>query len=113
MHALAQQEHPLVLFVDDWQWADSASLSFLKMLMADASSQFLLVIGAYRDNEVDSAHPFMLTLDDILEAQVPISTITLAPLGQTDVQALVEDTLGHSENLTGLQDLVQEASYVK
>ena len=69
-------EHPLVMFLDDLQWADSASLNLLKLLMAESETGYLLVVGAYRDNEVFPAHPLMLTLEDIKKNQVQIHTLT-------------------------------------
>jgi predicted ATPase/signal transduction histidine kinase len=58
---LTAPEHPLVMFLDDLQWADSASLNLLKLLLINAEQQYLFIIGAYRDNEVFPAHPLMLT----------------------------------------------------
>ncbi|NEO57813.1 MAG: AAA family ATPase, partial [Okeania sp. SIO3B5] len=87
------KDHLLVIFLDDLQWADSASLSLIKLLMSDANSQYLLLIGAYRDNEVNPAHPLMLTLDEIQKNQGIVNTITLAPLRQDDLNQLVADTL--------------------
>ncbi|MEH1797777.1 MAG: AAA family ATPase [Nostoc sp.] len=63
--AICQAEHPLVLFVDDLQWADSASLKLLKIILSDRSIQNLLIVAAYRDNEVDFIHPLAMTLDEI------------------------------------------------
>jgi predicted ATPase/signal transduction histidine kinase len=85
------QKHPLVMFLDDLQWADSASLNLMQLLMADTGHLFL--IGAYRDNEVQAAHPLMLTLSEIEKTQATIKTITLAPLNQVQVNQLVADTL--------------------
>ncbi|MEH2280262.1 MAG: AAA family ATPase [Nostoc sp.] len=90
-------EHPLVMFLDDLQWADSASLKLMQLLMADTGH--LLLIGAYRDNEVEKAHPLMLTLSEIEKTQATINTITLAPLSQRQVNQLVADTLKCSEDL--------------
>ncbi|MBE9206323.1 AAA family ATPase [Nostoc sp. LEGE 06077] len=84
-------EHPLVIFLDDLQWADSASLKLMQILMADTS--YLLLIGAYRDNEVHPGHRLMLTLKEIQEKQVLINTITLAALSQETINQLVADTL--------------------
>ncbi|MBN3942638.1 AAA family ATPase [Nostoc sp. NMS9] len=85
------EKHPLVMFLDDLQWADSASLMLIQLLMADTKHLFL--IGAYRDNEVNSAHPLMLTLNDIQKTAATINTITLAPLSQLQVNQLVAETL--------------------
>ena len=91
--------HPLVIFLDDLQWADSASLKLIQLLMADTSHLF--IIGAYRDNEVNPGHPLMLTLRDIQKTQATINTITLAPLTQEQANKLVADTLKCTENLVG------------
>ncbi len=89
-------EHPLVIFLDDLQWADSASLKLMQLLMAD--TKYLFLIGAYRDNEVNPAHTLMLTLSEMQKMQVTINTITLAPLSQSKVNQLVVDTLKCTEN---------------
>ena len=83
--------HPLVIFLDDLQWADSASLQLIKLLMKDKSH--LLLLGAYRDNEVSPAHPFMLTISELKQGEAPVNTITLAPLTFFDTNQLVADTL--------------------
>ncbi|MEG5104803.1 AAA family ATPase, partial [Microcoleus sp. AT13-A5] len=83
--------HPLVIFLDDLQWADSASLKLLQVLMQDRGH--LLVLGAYRDNEVSAAHPFMLTVDEIIKYGAVVNTITLQPLSLADINQLVADTL--------------------
>jgi len=90
-------EHPLVMFLDDLQWADSASLNLIQLLMAD--TKHLLLIGAYRDNEVNPGHPLILTLNDIQKNSATINTITLAPLSQVQVNQLVADTLKCTESL--------------
>ncbi|MEG4809015.1 AAA family ATPase [Microcoleus sp. F8-D3] len=84
-------EHPLVIFLDDLQWADSASLNLLQLLMQDTGH--LLVLGAYRDNEVSPVHPFMLTVDEIVKSGAVVNTITLQPLSLADMNQLVADTL--------------------
>ncbi|AFY41078.1 ATP-binding sensor histidine kinase [Nostoc sp. PCC 7107] len=90
-------DHPLVIFLDDLQWADSASLNLMQILMADTN--YLLLIGAYRDNEVHPGHRLILTLNEIQEKQIPINTITLAALGQETINQLVADTLKCAANL--------------
>ncbi|MGD2181300.1 trifunctional serine/threonine-protein kinase/ATP-binding protein/sensor histidine kinase [Lusitaniella coriacea] len=86
-------EHPLVLFLDDLQWADSASLSLMKLLMEQLEVGYLLVLGAYRDNEVFPAHPLMLTLDEIQKQGANSNILTLAPLDKSNITRLVADTL--------------------
>ncbi|MEG4865142.1 MULTISPECIES: trifunctional serine/threonine-protein kinase/ATP-binding protein/sensor histidine kinase [unclassified Microcoleus] len=93
------KEHPLVIFLDDLQWADSASLKLIQLLMSATEHRYLLLIGAYRDNEVFPAHPLMLTLADIQKTEAKVNTITLAPLDRADVNCLVADTLACSTAL--------------
>ncbi|WP_341733198.1 AAA family ATPase [Microcoleus sp. EPA2] len=84
-------EHPLVIFLDDLQWADLASLNLLQLLMQETG--YLLVLGAYRDNEVFPAHPFLLTVDELVKNGATVNTITLLPLSWADTNQLVADTL--------------------
>ena len=93
------KEHPLVIFLDDLQWADLASLHLLQLLMSEAGCEYLLILGAYRDNEVFPAHPLMLTLEQIQKAGDAIETITLEPLGEMTVNHLLADTLNCTEEL--------------
>ncbi|HEY9672963.1 MAG TPA: AAA family ATPase [Waterburya sp.] len=110
------QEHPLVIFLDDLQWADSASLRFIQLLMSKANNSYLLLIGAYRDNEVSPAHPLMLTLDEIRKAKhdgedsyPAIHQITLAPLDQLNLNRLISDTLScPKERVMPLTELVAQ-----
>ncbi|MEG4368075.1 AAA family ATPase [Microcoleus sp. B4b_D2] len=90
-------EHPFVIFLDDLQWADSASLKLMQVLMGDTGH--LLLIGAYRDNEVHPAHPLMLTLSEIQKTPATINRITLAALNKFTVNQLVADTLRCTESL--------------
>ncbi|MEH1944877.1 MAG: AAA family ATPase [Nostoc sp.] len=85
--------HPLVIFLDDLQWADSASLNLIQVLIAQRERGFMLLIGAYRDNEVSPAHPLTLKLEEIKKAGTTVNTITLAPLSQESLNSLVTDTL--------------------
>ncbi len=91
-----QKEHPLVLFLDDLQWADSASLRFIQLLMTTANSPYLLFIGAYRDNEVDPSHPLLLTIDEIKRFETVINTINVKPLALAHVNQLIAETLSCS-----------------
>ncbi|MEG4801629.1 AAA family ATPase [Microcoleus sp. ARI1-B5] len=101
------QEHPLVMFLDDLQWADSASLHLMQLLIAESTAGYLLLIGAYRDNEVFAAHPLMLTLEAIARSGATVNTITLQPLSDTSLNQLVANTLNCSSALAQpLTDLV-------
>ncbi|MEC4819639.1 MAG: AAA family ATPase, partial [Scytonema sp. PMC 1069.18] len=123
----ASQEHPLVIFLDDLQWADVTSLKFLQLLMTqlgDNSStpqisedsanlswevgdrenvkpyNSLLLIGAYRDNEVSTLHPLTLTLNEIKKSGASIKSITLKALNQAELNNLIADTLLCEEEAT-------------
>ncbi|MCL1467681.1 trifunctional serine/threonine-protein kinase/ATP-binding protein/sensor histidine kinase [Argonema galeatum] len=89
-----EKAHPLVLFLDDLQWADSASLKLIHLVITDPDSQYLLLIGAYRDNEVSPTHPLMQTLDKIHSSGSIVNNIILQPLALSTVSQLVADTLG-------------------
>ncbi|MDZ7958614.1 MAG: AAA family ATPase [Aulosira sp. DedQUE10] len=103
------REHPLVMFLDDLQWADSASLNLLKLLMVQSDWGYLFIIGAYRDNEVFAAHPLMLTLDEIEKASSCVNTLTLAALNQADVNHLIADSLScATEQALPLTELVYQ-----
>jgi predicted ATPase len=95
----ATPDHPLVIFLDDLQWADSASLNMMQVLIGSTEIGYLLLLGAYRDNEVFPAHPLMLTLTELEKHQATISTITLAPLELHHINQLVADTLSCGETL--------------
>ncbi|MBD2449773.1 AAA family ATPase [Nostoc sp. FACHB-152] len=138
IQVFSTKEHPLVIFLDDLQWADSASLKFIQLLMSqtNATNQNsslvsretkqnlwtpildgepwevneetkvtqtdgdLLLIGAYRDNEVYPAHPLCLTLKEIEKAGANIHQITLAPLNQANLNFLISDTLSCHEEIS-------------
>ncbi|MFM7425855.1 MAG: SpoIIE family protein phosphatase [Elainella sp.] len=87
-----QPDHPLVIFLDDLQWADAASLNWIKLILSDATIQHLLLIGAYRDQEVPPDHPLSQLIRD-LQQTVAIQPIHLHPLSADQVGQLVADTL--------------------
>ncbi len=91
--------HPLVIFIDDLQWADAASLNLMRSLMSETATRYLLFIGAYRDNEVTGAHPLMLSLAEMQQSGATVTTLTLAPLPLGSVNQLVADTLSCSLTL--------------
>jgi len=97
----AQPEHPLVLFLDDLQWADSASLNFIHLLTSDPESKYLLLIGAYRDNEVDPTHPLVRTIAKIREDGGVANEICIKPLEFRHVSQLVAETLGETKSESG------------
>ena len=108
----ARPEHPLALFLDDLQWLDAATLDLLQDLMIQGDVRHLLLIGAYRDNEVTAAHPLMRRLEAIRSTGgAPVQEIALAPLGRDDVCRLIEDSLYcDAERAAPLAQLVHEKS---
>ncbi|GET39690.1 trifunctional serine/threonine-protein kinase/ATP-binding protein/sensor histidine kinase [Microseira wollei] len=107
IRVFATAEHPLVIFLDDLQWADSASLKLMQVLLSESDMGYLLLIGAYRDNEVYLAHPLRLTLEEIQKTGTKVETITLAPLSQSDLNNLIADTLNcPTERAMPLTELV-------
>jgi predicted ATPase/signal transduction histidine kinase/GAF domain-containing protein/tRNA A-37 threonylcarbamoyl transferase component Bud32 len=84
-------KHPIVFFLDDLQWADSASLKLIKLLITNTDN-VLLLIGAYRDSEVSVAHPLMLTIDEIKQTNTAVNHIYLTPLDLNNISQLLADT---------------------
>jgi len=89
----ARPEHPLALFLDDLQWLDAATLDLLEDLLTRSDLQQLMLIGAYRDNEVDAAHPLMRKLDAIRQSGAQVREIRMAPLARDDLRQLIADAL--------------------
>lgn len=101
--SLASAEHPLVVFLDDLQWADLATIDLIQNIMQVAAideSKFLYLIGAYRENEVDDAHPLMLMFKQIQEYGAKLKTVTLAPISEENVYQLVTETLDSNDPAT-------------
>ncbi|MGD2182783.1 trifunctional serine/threonine-protein kinase/ATP-binding protein/sensor histidine kinase [Lusitaniella coriacea] len=104
-----QPEHPLVIFLDDLQWVDSATINLIKLMMTDEGMQYLFLIGAYRDNEVNSTHPLMMMLDSLKSRSfeleddpnvtAAIARMTLTPLNLERISQLIADTL-HRDRAT-------------
>jgi PAS domain S-box-containing protein len=90
----ARPEHPLALFLDDLQWLDAATLDLLEDLLTQESVPHLLLIGAYRDNEIDASHPLMRKLGSIKAAGTSsIQEITLGALDAQHVSRLIAEAL--------------------
>ena len=105
----ARPEHPLALFLDDLQWLDAATLDLLEDLLTQSDLQHLMLIGAYRDNEVTAAHPLMRKLGAIKTAGGKVAEITLAPLAREHLGQLIADALRcESERTAPLAQLVHE-----
>jgi len=107
IRAFCSREHPLAIFLDDLQWADSATLKLIELMMADPEMQYLFLIGAYRDNEVNSSHPLAIALDGLQKSGATVNFITLAPLALEPINELITETLQvEPESVVPLAELV-------
>ncbi|PTL80106.1 ATP-binding sensor histidine kinase [Vitiosangium sp. GDMCC 1.1324] len=90
---LSTPEHPLAIFLDDLQWADRASLRLVQHLFTHPDTPPLLLIGAYRDNEVSPSHPLMLTREELRAAGARVSDLRLEPLSAEQLRQIITDAL--------------------
>jgi predicted ATPase/signal transduction histidine kinase len=105
----ARPEHPLVLLLDDLQWLDLASLALMASLLTSTDIEALLVIGAYRDNEVGPAHPLTAVLDKIRRSEVRLEEVVLGPLLPAFLTRFVADTLRRpAEDAAPLAQLIHD-----
>jgi predicted ATPase/signal transduction histidine kinase/CheY-like chemotaxis protein len=95
--AFADKQHPLAVFLDDLQWLDPATLKLLEHLIVHPDVRYLLIIGAFRDNEVSTSHPLIRTLDAIRGTEAVVREIVIAPISLDDVTQFIADTL-HCEH---------------
>jgi predicted ATPase/tRNA A-37 threonylcarbamoyl transferase component Bud32 len=96
INIFATARHPLVLFIDDLQWADAASLNLIKIFLS--SSKYFLVIGAYRDEEIDEFHPLFSYIDSLGGENLVVEELQLAPLKREEISMLLVDTLSASQD---------------
>src|SRR5262249_29698685 len=101
INVFARPEHPLAVFLDDLQWLDSATLDLMEYLLTQPDVKHLLLIGAYRDNEVDPTHPLMRKLQAMRQAGAVLQDIVLAPLTREDLAQLIADALHCERRLAG------------
>jgi PAS domain S-box-containing protein len=107
IRVFCSSEHPLVIFLDDLQWVCPATLKLLELMMTDTDMQYLFVIGAYRDNQVNSTHPLMMILEELRQQGATINQITLAPLALNHLTQLIAETLhSNTESVKLLAELV-------
>lgn len=93
IRAITAEGHPLVVFLDDLQWVDAASLNLLKTLSSAGNVANLLLIGAYRDNEVGAEHPLTTSIEALRKAHANINHMALNGLSEQTVNLLIADTL--------------------
>lgn len=101
------KEHPLAIFLDDLQWIDSATLKLIELMLLDEQTQYLFLIGAYRDNEVNATHPLVLMLERLRKQGAVLKEIILAPLTLEALSQLIAETLYQdAETVRSLAELV-------
>lgn len=93
VQVFSSRNHPLIIFLDDLHWADQASLDFLRLLITDPGSRYLLLAGAYRENEVSEQHPLLQTIAKLQVKGIAVSQIRLHPLTLDHFLNLIAETL--------------------
>jgi predicted ATPase/signal transduction histidine kinase len=99
--AFARPEHPIVLFLDDLQWLDAATLKLMERLVVKRERMHLLLVGAYRSNEIQGVHPLALAIDAMRRSSTPLHDVRLSALGPDDVRHLVADALRTDVSVVG------------
>ncbi|MEO6285679.1 MAG: AAA family ATPase [Dyadobacter sp.] len=92
INVFTKEEHPLVIFLDDLQWADASSLRFLGRVLRSVGGKYLLLMGSYRDNELHKTHPLAVTIQQMEEAGINFRQVGLLPLSTEEVAELIADT---------------------
>ncbi|WP_075348655.1 adenylate/guanylate cyclase domain-containing protein [Algoriphagus marinus] len=93
IRSFASEDHPLCIFLDDLQWLDTTTRRWLENTLLDSSLKHLLIICAYRENEVSPSHPLMMMLDRLQSQGVGSTLFALEPLGQDSVEEIIADSL--------------------
>ncbi|NEP61138.1 MAG: AAA family ATPase [Symploca sp. SIO2G7] len=110
--AFCSKDHPLVIFLDDLQWTDSATLKLIELMMMATDTEYLFLLGAYRDNEVSYSHPLMITLERLRRAEAIVNQISLQPLNLNCVNQLIADTFqSNIEAVKSLTELVVKKTH--
>ena len=106
VQVFCSKDHPLVLFLDDIQWANATSMKLIESLITGIR-QYFLVIVAYRDKDISSKHPLWKSINEIKKAQIPIKEIALSALNSEQISVLIQDTLGYNtESAQPLADII-------
>lgn len=100
-----QKSHPLVIFLDNLQWADSASLNLIKLLRGNPDERYLFLIGTYLNTEIENDHPLLILLNQLRQSGVVVNQINLSPLNIKQINYLLGDSL-HS-NIHQIQPLAE------
>lgn len=105
----ARREHPIVIFLDDLQWADPASINMLERLMLDREIRHIFIIGAYRENELNNNPRLHRLISFLKESGIPVSSINLGPVSRGNFISLLKDILKcTAEEALPLADLIYD-----
>lgn len=109
INVFCRPHSPLILFLDDLQWADTASIRLIKLLILDDNINDLMIIGAYRSNEVDPSHELMLARKNLEDQGLPVQSVELPPLPESCVQEITAATLfSQPDQVESLAHLITE-----
>lgn len=104
---IADKEHPLVIFVDDLQWADASSMNLFKIIAENRDIEYVMLIGAYRKNEVSDAHPLIKKINELREENVAFDEMELDDLSFEEVNELINGALAvKQKNTSFLSDII-------
>jgi len=107
IHVFCRQEHPLVIFLDDLQWVDTATLKLIELMITAEETGPLLLVGAYRDNEVGPDHPLAISMSALEQEGAPVTQVNLGPLTQDQVERLIVDSIDSDrESIRNLAEVV-------
>ncbi|MGK7905580.1 MAG: AAA family ATPase [Hormoscilla sp.] len=107
IRVFCQKSHPIILFLDDLQWADFGTLKLIELMMTDSQIESLLLLGAYRDNEVDANHPTIVLIERLRKQGAIVNLISLMPLKSEDITQLLVETLDCGpETVISLTELI-------
>lgn len=109
LQVFCRENRPLIMFLDDMQWADPASLRLLTSLLSAAGTHSLLVIASCRDNEIAATHPFVLATRELERRSVPVYNLKVEPLGWSDIAQLISDSLNvEGDSASPLAETIRE-----
>ena len=98
VYVFSTSADPLVFFLDDLQWADLSSLNLVKRILENPRQENILILGAYRDNEVEKGHPLLITLKQINESNGQVKTIHIKPLSRETTVQITADSFGMNDD---------------
>lgn len=110
LKVFAKKGKPLVIILDDLQWADNESFKLIKQVLVDTKLDYLLMIGTYRESEVTNNHPLLAAVKFLQDKKITINEMHIKPLTNQEVSLLIRDTLGKVMNLAELTELISEKS---